>query len=256
MLVLSRRSNDAISFPHVGISIRFVEINSGNVKVEIDAPPETVIVRNGVHCDDADRSIPISQSSPLVKKVRHGIRNELHAISLGLGLYHEEMRAGLIDEAESTFDMLQELIHNLDTHASTHLDETSIVRRYGRPILVVEDDLNQRSILAGFLKIKGHEVVDFENVDEAFKYLECHETPAIVLTGMKMPTCDGATLVKRLRSEQRHQNSKIFAICGTSPEDNGLDSGPAGVDEWFPKPLNLLSLVQAIDEAFQSLDPE
>ena len=92
--------------------------------------------------------------------------------------------------------------------------------------------------LAGFLRLKGHEVIEFENGVEALDYLACNDTPGLVLTDMDMPVCDGATLVKQLRSDAKHEKSKIFAISGSSPQDNGLETGPNGVNRWFSKPLH------------------
>ena len=117
MLVLNRRGKDAISFPQVGISIRFIEIESGNVKIGIEAPSEITIDSGTIHAEGVSVSPVETPSIELPQNVRHAIRNEIHAISLGLGLYTEEMKAGLTDEAESTFELLQDMIRKLDNNA-------------------------------------------------------------------------------------------------------------------------------------------
>jgi len=45
MLVLSRRFDEAIVFPTLGITVRIMSIRGGGVRLGIEAPPEVRVVR-------------------------------------------------------------------------------------------------------------------------------------------------------------------------------------------------------------------
>lgn len=45
MLVLARKAEQAVVFPDLGISVRFLELNGKVVKVGVEAPPSVTVVR-------------------------------------------------------------------------------------------------------------------------------------------------------------------------------------------------------------------
>jgi carbon storage regulator CsrA len=59
MLVLSRRSDEKIVFPGLGITVKILQIKGHQVKIGIDAPPAVVILRQELeqgsfHLEEAD----------------------------------------------------------------------------------------------------------------------------------------------------------------------------------------------------------
>ena len=69
---------------------------------------------------------------------------------------------------------------------------------------------------------------------------------------MKMPRCDGPSTVRQIRADSHHRQAQVYAVSGTSPEENGLEIGHTGVDHWFPKPLNTDRLMDALCTPLQS----
>lgn len=59
MLVLSRRANEAIFFPSLGITLRVVRVRGSIVRLGIEAPPEVKVVRGEL----------IDSSAPVVEVV-------------------------------------------------------------------------------------------------------------------------------------------------------------------------------------------
>ena len=117
MLVLSRRAQEKISFPQVGITIHFLRVRSGTTKVGIDAPMDVQIVRDEVD-DDAAMAAEATRKElvRLPRQERHAIRNELHTISVGLHLFREQMQLGLDDEAQETFETVMTSLKALDAN--------------------------------------------------------------------------------------------------------------------------------------------
>jgi len=116
----------------------------------------------------------------------------------------------------------------------------------GSTALLVEDEPNEREMLAGFLRMQGYQVATAVDGLEAMDYLESNLKPAVVLIDMRMPRCDGPTTIRRIRQNPAFDGVRIFGISGSTPEENGMDVDEAGVNGWFVKPLNPKSLVDAM----------
>lgn len=247
MLIISRKTSDKISFPQIGITVHFIRVQGGAAKVGVDAPRDIVIVRDEA-ADDTQAAAKIrEQWLRLPKEVRHEIRNELHAVSVGLHLLREQYRAGLVAEADDTFHLVQDSLSRLDQHQVLQRSEQGTkAKPLPGTVLLVEDDENEREMLAGFLRLQGFSVVAVRDGDEALDYLSEHDTPAVVLADMRMPHCDGGTMIRKVRTDARHATARIFAISGSTPEENDLQIGNKGVDRWFKKPLNPQFLLEAI----------
>ncbi|MEN1678209.1 MAG: response regulator [Planctomycetota bacterium] len=246
MLVITRRSADKISFPQIGITVHFIRVQGSSAKVGIDAPRDIVIVRDELRDDPASASKLREQWLRLPRAVRHEIRNELHALSVGLHLYKQQVAAGLHEDAEETFDEIQDALTRIDENDVLKRPEERESNTLPGTILLVEDDDNEREMLAGFLRLNGHTVVTVSDGLEAIEYLADHDTPAITLVDMKMPRCGGSEMIERMRQDSRHADAKVFAISGSTPEENAVKIGEGGVDRWFRKPLNPQFLLEAI----------
>lgn len=246
MLVITRRSSDKISFPQVGITLHFIRVQGGSAKVGVDAPRDIAIVRDEVADDGAEAAKLREQWLRLPRQVRHEIRNELHSLSVGTHLLREQLKAGLADDANETFELIQSAVERIDQNEVLRRPEPGESKPLPGTVVLVEDDDNEREMLAGFLRLQGHVVVGFCDGVEALAYLKEHEAPSVVLVDMRMPLCDGGTVVRTLRKDARFANARIFAISGSEPEENGVAIGDTGVNRWFRKPLNPQFLIDAL----------
>jgi CheY-like chemotaxis protein len=87
------------------------------------------------------------------------------------------------------------------------------------------------------------------------EYLESHVKPSVVLMDMRMPRCDGPTTIRKIRENPAFDGIKIFAISGSTPEENRVDTEEERVNGWFMKPLNPKSLVDALAVTDQQPSP-
>ena len=252
VLVLTRRAKDKVSFPQLGITVHFIRVQSGQVKVGVDAPRDIAIVRDEV--DNGETAeIVRRQLAQLPREVRHGIRNELHQISVGMHLYRELNEANQSSEAFEIFQSLQEALKRLDQNEVLRRPEQS-QRNESRSneIALIEDDRNQRKLLGDLLRMKGFQVIELVDGEAALEYFTENEPPDAVLIDMKMPRLDGRGTVETMRQSERFANVPIFAVSESSPAENGLVMGREGVDRWFPKPLSIETLLAAIEQVFSS----
>lgn len=251
MLVLTRRSKDKILFPQLGVTIHFIRVQSGQVKVGVDAPREISILRDEIKDTVEAANLMQNQLRHIPKDVRHGIRNELHQVSVGLHLYKELKSASLNDEANEVFEQIQGSLSRLDkaealNPPSKGADKVSDPSIASNTVVLVDDQSNEREMLASVLRLQKMLVVTLSNGKELIEYFENNPAPGYLLIDMIMPECDGPTAINHLRSGDQLANTHVYAISGMSPECYGVSVGAGGVDRWFPKPLNPSNLLDAM----------
>jgi CheY-like chemotaxis protein len=121
-------------------------------------------------------------------------------------------------------------------------------------LLLVEDDVSLRRVMAQILTRAGYTVSEARNGRVAIKVLA--ETPVdIVVTDMIMPEMDGVETIRFLRRE--YPAVKIVAISGggiSSAESYLVIAQKMGVQRTLAKPFTPDELMTAIREALAHQD--
>jgi carbon storage regulator CsrA len=251
MLVLSRGRNDKVVFPTLGISVEILRVAGNKVRLGIDAPHEIPVHRHEVsermeangENDMLRFPAPSKSAAP---KLSHDMRNRLNAAALGLHLLHRNVETGNMSDAESTifriFNELKAIETELEQPAPPkQISHAEIHRR----ALVVEDNDNERELLAGCLRAGGFDVDTAADGLQAMVRLT-ERAPDVVLLDICMPRFDGRKTVSAIRRNPDYRGLKLFAVTGSRPEETDISVGPNGVDRWFVKPLNPNALLDAL----------
>ncbi len=255
MLVLSRKEDQKVRFPELGITVEILRVQGSEVRLGFDAPAEVRIIReelmDGAECRWPARNHLVRFS----KEVSHELRNELHSISIALHLLKQGVEAGYVEDFEATFDKLVEHIERINSNQALQSDEalteqviaeTCAEEKQASTALLVEDQDNEREMLASLLRMHGYQVTTAADGLEALDYLAENEKPEVILVDMRMPRCDGPTTIRRIRENTCFDDVKLFAISGSSPQECGVDLEESGVSHWFRKPLNPKLLLDAM----------
>lgn len=108
-------------------------------------------------------------------------------------------------------------------------------------ILIVEDEVLLRFLLADELRAAGHAVVEALDAEEALTVLAGPRPIALVITDIRMPGAfDGEELVRRLRADHPHVKVLIASAHAPSADLAGA------VDGHFSKPYELPALVARV----------
>jgi carbon storage regulator CsrA len=246
MLVLSRRQNEKIVFPHLGITVEILRISGSAVRVGIDAPRDVAVLREELAAE------PLAETERARRDFRHKLRNRLNAANLCLYLVQKQMEQHKPQEAERTLEKA------LTAFAALDLEIAEATRQPGLKLpkpalraLLVEDDANESELLAGLLRISGFEVATASDGDRALDYLSAHRRPDVVLLDMFMPRCDGPSTLSAIRSNPQYEGLKVVAVSGSAPGEVGVSIGPHGVDQWFVKPIHPEKLVSRLHECLE-----
>lgn len=243
MLLLSRKPQETIVFPNLGITIEVARIQGGKVRVGIDAPPEIAVLRGELVGTDRKTSDPPTTAEKQPKPLDHRLRNRMHTIGLGLTLLQRQLEAERYEESEDTLLKLLAIFRQLD--AELGQAETLRAVTPTRRALVVDDDSNESELLAGILRMNGYEVESAADGYEAIAALR-RNRPDFVLLDMNMPRCDGAAALNAIRRNPEWRDLRVFAVTGNSQREMGISTGAAGVDRWFQKPLDPEVLLRAM----------
>jgi carbon storage regulator CsrA len=255
MLVLSRRPNEKILFPSISTAVHVLSIKGGAVRLGIEAPPEVTILRNELQARSAEWSATTRLAEPAesrLSRLRHLLRNRLSVTTVGLGLLRRQAQAGLSEEMERTIAKIEEEMHLLRQRLESEAAEPPKPAPKMRKALLVEDEENERELLAAYLRLAGFAVDTAGDGCDALDRLRAGEQPDVVLLDMGLPRCDGATTARAIRRDPACAGLKIFAVSGHSPNEYDLERGPRGIDRWFDKPLDPAVLLR---ELTQELGP-
>lgn len=120
-------------------------------------------------------------------------------------------------------------------------------RRKLMKILLAEDNLENRDMLARRLERRGHLVVIAEDGSRAVE-LAKSDAPDLILMDVSMPVMSGLDATRALRADPNTAHLKIIALTAhamTSARDECLR---AGCDAFATKPVDFAALIVTMDE--------
>lgn len=103
-------------------------------------------------------------------------------------------------------------------------------------VLIVDDDGNNRLLLATLVRHAGHTALEACDARTALAIVE-QQRPALTIVDLALPDISGAELVRRMRANPRTGNMKI-ALYTATPPGAALDelSDAYRINAVIPKP--------------------
>ncbi len=120
-----------------------------------------------------------------------------------------------------------------------------------RRILVVDDELQAREVLADMLGALGFETGSAADSREAIAALR-HEHYDLVLTDFLMPGMDGVELVNEIKT--MIPDLPVLVITGHSSVQTAVESVRAGAFDYIEKPVSLETLQVRVQRALEYAD--
>ena len=118
-------------------------------------------------------------------------------------------------------------------------------------LLIVDDEIEIREMLARHYRLKQHEVTLAADGQEALETL-AQQRFDVVISDIKMPGMSGVDLLKAIRAE--YPMTRVIMITGYVTLDHALACLRRGADTCVFKPLtNLGELDAAVDSAIRWL---
>ncbi|GAK50099.1 periplasmic Sensor Hybrid Histidine Kinase [Candidatus Moduliflexus flocculans] len=112
-------------------------------------------------------------------------------------------------------------------------------------ILVADDIADSRRMLAQLLACWGCRVLEAENGLDALQQAE-KEHPTAIITDLRMPEMDGATLIQSLRQNPDLKNTFIIASSASVYTDDQQRNQQIGSDAFLLKPIDIDALSELL----------
>ncbi len=257
MLVLSRRENQKVLFPNLGITVEIVGLQGSSVKLGIDAPPEIRILRSELAEENKDEIEKVRDGAPASVIERHHRNNQLNSVALQIQIAQKLLKRGDQEQAmlalQGSLSKLQLLEGEVGQAGQTNVPSAQ------KPIatrkaLLVEDDANERQLMATILTMCGFEVDIVEDGLAAIDYLKTHERPDCVLMDMEMPRLSGSEAIAKIREDLEIADLPIYGVSGLQRHEANVPLGDRGVSGWFAKPVDATKLVRQIFDDVEGLE--
>ena len=105
-------------------------------------------------------------------------------------------------------------------------------------ILIAEDDMTSRNILAAMSKKWGYDPVAAEDGMAAWQVMQQDGAPSLAVLDWEMPGMDGISLCRRLRDQGRHEPLYIILLTARQHSADIVQGLEAGADDYIAKPFD------------------
>ncbi len=112
-------------------------------------------------------------------------------------------------------------------------------------ILISDDSIAMRQMLAYTLTEASHEVMQADNGQAALRLAQSH-TFDLVITDVNMPLLDGLSLVKELRALPNYRFKPILLLTTETDPQKKQIAKKSGATGWIIKPFNPDKLLMAV----------
>ena len=115
-----------------------------------------------------------------------------------------------------------------------------------KKILVVDDNLDNRTIIAQMLKYSGYRTVMASDGHQAISMTEC-ESPDLILMDLSMPVLDGWSATARLKAMTHLAHIPILAVTGHVIRDDIERAIEAGCSDYLAKPIDFETMLLKVE---------
>jgi signal transduction histidine kinase/CheY-like chemotaxis protein len=124
----------------------------------------------------------------------------------------------------------------------------------GLCVLVVDDEMDARSVVAETLRLEGARVTVTDSAGSAFKHLQADDAHFdILVTDIGMPEEDGYSLVRKLRKLEDGGHVLAIAVTGYASKRDVAAAIEAGFDLHVPKPVDFDTFVPMVRRRLAAL---
>ncbi len=118
-------------------------------------------------------------------------------------------------------------------------------------ILIVDDETAILDILKEIFVLSGYDVVTAVSAEKALEILR-KDSVMVMFFDLKLPQMSGIDLCKEIR--KTNKVAIIHALTGYVDNYGAQECRDAGFDDYFIKPVQVKSLVEAAESAFRRLE--
>jgi two-component system cell cycle response regulator DivK len=113
-------------------------------------------------------------------------------------------------------------------------------------VLVAEDNPVNRELLRELLEVRGYNVIEAADGQEALRMIEVNH-PEILLLDIGMPVLDGFAVMRKIRENPSFAALAVMAVTAYAMQGDRENILNAGFDGYLPKPINARDLANELE---------
>ncbi|EDZ48311.1 phosphate regulon transcriptional regulator PhoB [Leisingera daeponensis] len=121
-------------------------------------------------------------------------------------------------------------------------------------VLVVEDEMAQREVLAYNLEADGFRVLRAGHGEEALLVVE-EDMPDIIILDWMMPNLSGIEVCRRLKTRSETRNIPVIMLSARSEEVDKVRGLETGADDYVVKPYSVIELMARVRTQLRRVRP-
>lgn len=114
-------------------------------------------------------------------------------------------------------------------------------------ILIAEDDLISRCLLAELLQRNGHEVIAATDGAAALAQLQQSSAPKMAILDWMMPVMDGLEVARQVRARPTDQPPYLIMLTSKGEKANVIQGLAVGANDYVSKPFDAGELLARIE---------
>lgn len=122
-------------------------------------------------------------------------------------------------------------------------------------ILVVDDEVDVRTLCRVNLEYEGYSVVEATNGREGLDMARLHK-PDLILLDLMMPEMDGWQVITALKDRPDTMNIPVVLLTAKTDEASQLRGFQEGIIDYITKPFNPLVLSRYVEKALNEDEEE
>ena len=116
-----------------------------------------------------------------------------------------------------------------------------------KKILIVEDNEQNLKLFHDLLITKGYKVMSARDGDSALAKIS-QEIPDLIIMDIQIPRIDGIEVTRRIRKKFPAEDIAIIAVTAHAMKGDREDLLRAGFDDYMPKPINITTFLQTVED--------
>ncbi|RMF87378.1 MAG: response regulator [Planctomycetota bacterium] len=239
MLVLSRRKDEGVRFPTLGIEFKVLRIGGKSVRLGVKAPRNVPVVRSELESHQESDS-ETSETAPCREAMKDP--SKLFAcLQFALQVVDFHLQRGEIDKARLMMRRAEERLAS----AAAAFEAKSAKPRSA---LVVAENEQDRRRMIDMLSHGGYAVDAVADAEEALRYLAEHDRPDMVIFDVRSEEKTDEAM-SRIRKDPRWNGIKLFTLGDHRAAELGVRLSPrqSGIHR-LNRDDNDTTLMNAIDQ--------
>jgi CheY-like chemotaxis protein len=114
-------------------------------------------------------------------------------------------------------------------------------------ILIADDELRLRKVVAMFLKKSGHEIIEVSDGEQALEVIKTNK-PDVVVLDVIMPVMNGMEALRKIKASKDCKDIPVILLTANISTADREDGIKAGASAYVTKPFSPKDLLEKILE--------